>query len=708
MTMGSLFSEAAKRASAGAAQGVAKQSAQAAAKSAANKVGQDTVKRSAASALEQGVGSSIRQQATDTAKQQLRQSVKHAPKKLSGAHSEARDEPRKNGTVKDIGKTAWEAAKGAASGYVTGDAVGAVSGAVVGGGGALLKSKTGKKLIGGIAAIAVAIGVIPIAGLGVGALAVSSTVDQVTSSQAWKAASGFLSTADDLGQARDDVLAAAKDCGMGGPLCIAASLNPPEGKAPGSFVADNHFLTTLTAGVGPVSNILSGQLRLPGSDPDGPLWRPADDGDPGSLSLLEAAAQTRDQYIAQLMEMGYGEAGAGVVFDTALTWMRGDSGNCPAPNDPTEQTGETGIADDPAAFTARQQELAGIIVGTAKTMFGDDWEQAARTGLLIAYTETRLRVLANDGVLEDVPGFAAETQRTDEFPAEYYPIVAKTMDMSNDGSGSAFLAVGMFQQMAHNDTWTAAGESTFTSDQQATLERSMEPTWQAYAFFRQMQNVDGWQSMNAAELGEKVQVSGRLDATMEALPLADTMLDLYGSADAIALHPDAKDPEVSGDKGHSGNNGSMCSSSGTGTAMDDVDISTEGWARPSQGVLTSGFGWRPGFEADFAANHSGIDLSAGCGAPLVSAYDGVVKGVFQDSFGANAIEIDHGSGVVSRYFHMLEPSHLKPGDQVVAGQQVGKEGNTGFSFGCHLHFEIQVNGTFIDPQPFLTERGIDV
>jgi murein DD-endopeptidase MepM/ murein hydrolase activator NlpD len=71
----------------------------------------------------------------------------------------------------------------------------------------------------------------------------------------------------------------------------------------------------------------------------------------------------------------------------------------------------------------------------------------------------------------------------------------------------------------------------------------------------------------------------------------------------------------------------------------------------------------------------------------------------------NYIEVDHGGGVHSGYAHQSDFA-VGWGDWVGPGQVVGYVGTTGTSTGCHLHFEIRINGSQIDPAEFLANRGV--
>jgi murein DD-endopeptidase MepM/ murein hydrolase activator NlpD len=104
--------------------------------------------------------------------------------------------------------------------------------------------------------------------------------------------------------------------------------------------------------------------------------------------------------------------------------------------------------------------------------------------------------------------------------------------------------------------------------------------------------------------------------------------------------------------------------------------------------------------------HQGVDLLAGCGTPLYAAASGVVK-VSQESFGGYgvAVTIDHvlgGQRVSTLYGHMTYGSRqVSAGQSVQAGQLIGFVGSTGSSTACHLHFEVHINGSVVDPWAWL-------
>jgi murein DD-endopeptidase MepM/ murein hydrolase activator NlpD len=139
-------------------------------------------------------------------------------------------------------------------------------------------------------------------------------------------------------------------------------------------------------------------------------------------------------------------------------------------------------------------------------------------------------------------------------------------------------------------------------------------------------------------------------------------------------------------------------------------LSSQGWAAPAVGSLTDGFGPRPDKPLpevnDF---HRGTDIGAACGAAVYAASAGVVATSAPLGTYGNWILIDHGNGIATGYAHVAEGQTLvSVGDAVIAGQVIASVGSTGSSTGCHLHFEVRVDGTAIDARPFLVQRGVQV
>jgi murein DD-endopeptidase MepM/ murein hydrolase activator NlpD len=98
--------------------------------------------------------------------------------------------------------------------------------------------------------------------------------------------------------------------------------------------------------------------------------------------------------------------------------------------------------------------------------------------------------------------------------------------------------------------------------------------------------------------------------------------------------------------------------------------------------------------------HVGIDLSAPTGTPIIATAAGVVVKSERDGAYGNVVEIDHGNGILTRYAH-AQRLLVRRGQRVERGQEIATVGSTGLSVGPHLHYEIHVNGTPVDPLTYV-------
>ena len=123
------------------------------------------------------------------------------------------------------------------------------------------------------------------------------------------------------------------------------------------------------------------------------------------------------------------------------------------------------------------------------------------------------------------------------------------------------------------------------------------------------------------------------------------------------------------------------------------------WPVPGHHRITSPFGYRMHPILKYRKLHTGVDIGAPNGTPVVSAASGtVIASRFMGGYG-NCIMIDHG-GKVTVYAH-LSSRAVSPGQTVSAGQTIGYVGSTGMSTGAHLHFEVRINGAVQNPLNYL-------
>jgi len=122
---------------------------------------------------------------------------------------------------------------------------------------------------------------------------------------------------------------------------------------------------------------------------------------------------------------------------------------------------------------------------------------------------------------------------------------------------------------------------------------------------------------------------------------------------------------------------------------------------PVDGPITSPFGYRTDPVTGARSFHPGIDIGASCGTPIKAAGSGVVNTAGWNSGGyGNMTLINHGGGLATLYGHQSSII-VSAGQSVTQGQVIGYVGSTGKSTGCHLHFEVRVNGNPVDPMGYL-------
>ncbi len=158
--------------------------------------------------------------------------------------------------------------------------------------------------------------------------------------------------------------------------------------------------------------------------------------------------------------------------------------------------------------------------------------------------------------------------------------------------------------------------------------------------------------------------------------------DLYGSWDTTIFHPSLF-AQFEGD-------------SSTVYLLDDWNC---GFTLPIKGVVTSDFGWRR------RRPHFGTDINLETGDTVAAAFDGRVRiAKFNKSYG-NVVIVRHNNGLETVYAH-LSKLLVEPGQEVSSGDKIGLGGNTGHSFGSHLHFEIRYLGKAIDAEDVIDfEKG---
>ena len=125
------------------------------------------------------------------------------------------------------------------------------------------------------------------------------------------------------------------------------------------------------------------------------------------------------------------------------------------------------------------------------------------------------------------------------------------------------------------------------------------------------------------------------------------------------------------------------------------------WPVPGRTRITSNFGMRTHPITGVYKLHTGVDISASIGDLFIAANDGVVaKAEYNTAYG-NMVLINHGGGVSTLYAHGSEIL-VEIGQEVKRGDPILKVGSTGYSTGPHAHFEVRINGQYVNPIPYIT------
>ena len=122
--------------------------------------------------------------------------------------------------------------------------------------------------------------------------------------------------------------------------------------------------------------------------------------------------------------------------------------------------------------------------------------------------------------------------------------------------------------------------------------------------------------------------------------------------------------------------------------------------KPAKGPFSSAFGLRRFFNNQPRNPHSGLDIAAETGTPIVAPAAGVVTNAGDYFFNGKTVFLDHGQGLITMYCHM-EKINVKEGDSVSENDMIGTIGSSGRVTGAHLHWSVILNNTTVEPLLFL-------
>ncbi|PRA06736.1 hypothetical protein CQ019_05005 [Arthrobacter sp. MYb229] len=341
---------------------------------------------------------------------------------------------------------------------------------------------------------------------------------------------------------------------------------------------------------------------------------------------------------------------------------------------------------DVGSYNKQQLTNAAIIINEAKT--AGVKQQGAIIGLMTAIQESSLKILANDGSWEYQEGSRIMTKP--EW-AQARQTVVKSLDLPHEGVGHAWDALSLMQQRP------SAGWGT--------VEQIMDPSYAAGTFFSRLKKVPDWESLPYELAAEKVQVSGLPDNY--ARQRADAEL-LYAALQGATVEVSEDDESYA-----------QCKDGGDTRKPDSGDpydgpTSDSGWVFPVENISRIQYNYG---ENRGQWPHAGEDFSSPKDTPIYAAADGqVIRASCSNLVVGRSpcqIQIDHGQiggqRVSTLYVHMFENGVLaNVGDEMEAGERIGKVGTNGNSTGYHLHFEVWLGKKIINPVAFLKEKSVKI
>ena len=223
------------------------------------------------------------------------------------------------------------------------------------------------------------------------------------------------------------------------------------------------------------------------------------------------------------------------------------------------------------------------------------------------------------------------------------------------------------------------------------LERQIS---QANSVIAQLEDdIEGYESAFQDKEAEEAEIQSKIDAKVEELRKQKEAEERARRA--------YEESQRKAQEAEQRNNSSSSTASGGSTSTTPVTTSTgssSGWVWPSNTTyLTSRFGYRTHPIFGTTKYHSGVDVGASYGSTITAAAGGTVQiSEYSSSYG-NYCVIYHSNGTSTLYGHMNSLPSVRVGDTVSAGQTIGYVGSTGWATGPHLHFEVRVNGSSVDP-----------
>ncbi len=332
--------------------------------------------------------------------------------------------------------------------------------------------------------------------------------------------------------------------------------------------------------------------------------------------------------------------------------------------------------------------------------------RAAATERAVAYSAAQLRYNAAKATFDRASlSYASITAEYDAAVIRAALMHTLATEAARAADASKRVLAALVRELAQQGTGTATVEALLNGlsgdnllDQLGNLDKLSDLTGNMDAIGAR---VDA-DAKRALELGEQDEAA---QEAVDSIPVAETRTAMETAKAAFTAA--TAQLAALGSSGQAALSG-MTPLAAILAAADTGQLSAQGWAIPVTGRINDVFGPRPNIPLPgVGAFHYGTDIGASCGSPVYAATSGIVEAAGSLGTYGNWILIDHGDGIQTGYAHVAAGATLvSVGEAVVAGQVIAGVGSTGASTGCHLHFEVRVDGTRIDAQAFLGQRGV--
>ena len=313
-------------------------------------------------------------------------------------------------------------------------------------------------------------------------------------------------------------------------------------------------------------------------------------------------------------------------------------------------------------------------------------EETARIESLQSNLSKYAKNAYKQGGTESYLNVLLETSSFNEFVTSWDAV----SDISKQGSA-------LLQQEKDARNQLEIAKSNY-EEQSVRAEEEMNTAEEKMAQISQTQDALRAEASKLSAEADELQVQEELAA--EAARQAEEARKQQEAALAAAVEAAAAN-SGGGGGGNSGGGGDSGGGSASAGPGGSVLMGSGFFTNPCPtATSSSGFGYRT-FDNSF---HKGTDMAAPEGTPYYAADSGTVmyatNGGGYNGGAGNWIVISHGNGIVTKYMHSLE-TFVSPGDYVERGQNIGLVGNTGQSFGAHLHFQVEVDGVAVDPNNYI-------